>query len=127
METNELRIGNYIKAGENIIRVDAIMPLRVEVYLNHGIGIAQIGEIFPIQVTKQILLSNGFSMSYASDPQEEDAIEKYKNGTFEIFSFEKSGVLFLELMGLMRDIEHIHQLQNLYFAIYNEELELNLE
>lgn len=70
----------------------------------------------PILITEELLLKFGFISNPYSDRYElgDFHIEHNRERGYSIFWHERSGV----------SIEHIHQLQNFYFALTGEELTL---
>lgn len=120
IKANELRIGNWYKgvSRDLLLQADA----RMITQLSEGILVAQ-----PIPLTEEILFKCGFVNSNRG------YFEKrvMQRGKINI-SFKKGVLEFLELgtsnnylFGDMRKI-NLHQLQNLYFALTCDELEINL-
>lgn len=115
MKSNELRIGNYI-----------LNPYQNKIYTVSGINDSStinnkdriyiktkeideysvnINVFKPIQLTEDILVKCGFV--------------KIDNDRFELKSF---GIIDIST----KQGKHLHQLQNLYFALTGEELEITL-
>ena len=139
MEANELRIGNFLY-GKEIERVKAI---GIEGYVwfdeerNLSVELCQ-----PIPLTEEWLLKFGFK---AWDNKEtiyalERDIDKYNNTCFRfwfqsdklIFDYIQNEVhpteSFFDDKNIIRlDIQHVHQLQNLYFALTGVELTFKSE
>lgn len=121
MKSSELRIGNLTNAGVvNEILTDCF-------YVNDGEGSLKSTwfEIEPIPLTKEWLLKFGFE-------------SREESTNFNYFGFGENPVThdwmlclkhfkdenrFFFLNGF-HTIKYIHQLQNLYFALTNEELTL---
>ena len=79
----------------------------------------------PIPLTEEIL--SEFTMKWGTDPQEPNALMVFKNGEFEILKFEDEDHFFYSNgRGFHADIIYLHQLQNLYFDLTGEELEVKL-
>ena len=112
MKSNELRIGNFTKQGE------------VKSFVENGIHVGfgkcyNFNELEPMPLTEEWLFKFGF---------------EYNNSTYEWY--DKSAVFFIQMNYLgfdliakfknerIKEIKYVHQLQNLYFALTNEELEL---
>lgn len=121
MKSNELRIGNYILVSNPNSEFVEIREETVE-KCNHyhlkDISINDEDWVFnPIPITTKMLLRLGF--------------KKKKNGVFykefvylNTFSDdEKFGCAFVGLPKWI-DLYYLHQLQNLYFALTGQELEL---
>lgn len=132
---NELRLGNYVSDDEN--KVVKICRLESDNYVkfngNNSGSLYVLEEltvtnstpyvlsktINPIPITEQWLLDFGFNQTR-------------KNGHFLSFTHNISGhliyldnnIFFFSLVGKHK-LQYIHELQNLFFAFYKEELTLN--
>jgi hypothetical protein len=114
MKANDLRIGNlvYVSDNETNIIFKEITPINIH-NLMHLTGWDKSPidiEFEPIQLTEEWLLKFGFE----------------KNGTIAIL-YTLNNVDVWELNGgfaniLDLPIQYVHQLQNLYFALTNQEL-----
>ena len=110
MEANELRIGNLVydtKGNVNIIDLEAITYILKE----------PLNQVKPIPINEEWLLKLGFEENEGWDNMvyfNKNNIHIYKcnNSDKEWFEYE------CELL-----ISSVHQLQNLYFALTNEELQ----
>lgn len=119
MELKELRIGNLIlKNGSNYI-VDTLFF--VDVYDGTAMGF----DLQPITLTEEILLKCGLKRTLYDS--------SYELNDFSIFLDKRIREnIYIQcekrnwnvLNGLR--IDYLHQLQNLYFALTNEELTVNL-
>lgn len=123
MKASELRIGNWVNTIEGHkqiieLRHSENYPKGISHHVTDnvrvsGLFLGPIGGVLPIPLTADWLLKFGFI-----------------NGEKDNFSFTKN--MDLRIIGLendyngiwVRKIKHVHQLQNLYFAITGEELEL---
>ena len=72
-------------------------------------------EVEPIQLTEDILLKCGFSKANG-----------YKQGGYEITTYEDGYILDNGYQIMGKTFFYLHQLQNLYFALTNEELNIEL-
>lgn len=133
IKANELRLGNYFKLGvkyvdlKSFTRTD-IYPIETTIYVgyndrlkNHPIAF---GELEPIPLTEEILLKCGFVTRY---PNVNDKYFEFEE--FIINSFSRGKAFKLNInCAIYTDLEikHLHQLQNLYFALTNKELEIKL-
>ena len=132
MKANELRIGNYItgiyeddndKERKVLCRVIALDETGE--MIDYKIWVETFGqdseeyfnEFEPITLTEEWLLWLGFE----SNPYQ----DRYEKGTFYIECDKTKGGLDLWVKGLPPMLTHVHQLQNLYFALTGEELILN--
>lgn len=104
MEANELRVGNYLFDG-----VGGIIKVEVDDLYDN---VRKYYE--PIPIIEEVLLECGF---------EYDDAFYYKDGIFLEYD---DNSLRLDCMSDSVSIKYLHQLQNLYFALTNEELEINL-
>ena len=121
MEAKELRIGNWIKCTKNNCLnkkgdfiIDEYEMVKI---LEHGQQFLE-----PIPLTYEWLLKFGFEWCNEYDSYKKEAEEKtyyvtlWRSGFIELFIKENnfcSGTI---------PFKHVHQLQNLYFALTGEEL-----
>lgn len=137
MKANELRIGNLviIDDKDSIFRVLFIKENVVQILelgKNYPYAVVEIERIKPIPLTEEIILKLGF--------------KENNNKWFEINYFtncneypEKMGILINWVSGrcalldtddgqqpvmTAKMIQYLHQLQNLYFALAGEELDI---
>ena len=135
MKATELRIGNYLYYEATTHVVSGILGNRVYSwwvkdgkavieYETKDVGGAQVENPYidninryePIPLTEEWLLKFGFkSKSYGYGDSE---WKQWNNGKITLNGFRET------LSGV--DCEYIHQLQNLYFALTGEELEIKL-
>lgn len=120
MKSNELRIGN-------IIEIDQYPNNRVITTIECGNDIDQVIKLNgkPIPLTEEWLLKFGFlKYKYGHNAYrqksfiiEEGLLKNYPYGFRKrIFKEDSLGLTYLK---------HVHQLQNLYFALTGEELQIN--
>lgn len=127
MKASELRIGNYItRFGDNVVvdgidkkhRNDTDYYIRIKEDRELGYWLDQFK---PIVLTEEILLKCG--------------LEKRKDGNFNLFKQSKVDIVIdKEFSAWKCDginfsvgcIKYLHQLQNLYFALTGEELNIKL-
>jgi hypothetical protein len=129
MKANELRLGNWINAYHNDVQVTAIngepdnyLALQLHTTPNM-VGATHGGMYYPIPLTEEWLLKFGFEMKVEGIP----AIETIDIWSKDGYRFTKDvrGCWFL--LGYNWNTEHfqhVHQLQNLYFALTGTELEI---
>ena len=127
MKANELRIGNWVdyeKTTHIITAIDSgnygrsrwIKQSASEPDYEHTFK-----EIEPIPLTPEILEKAGFYYQELSEGL-------YFNEMFGYIENGKEGFIMADDMGensLHYEIKYLHQLQNLYFALTGEELEIN--
>jgi hypothetical protein len=120
MNRQELRLGNYINHSDFKVpmMVSGIILEDKRCYVTSigGDSTFMIGGSWdPIPLTEEWLLKFGF---------EQVGFNYYLNG-FKIFFDSDSYFYGLRDEGIMdKHLEYLHQLQNLYFALTNEELKL---
>jgi len=144
MKANELRIKNLLKDKKgNIFKVESILTNGINLYewsdSHHGVfsGGTELSydydELELIPLTEEWLLKFGFK-KYNKET-DYDSIYEYKNkksimpksGYFEfaVGFIEDEINVFLYSGDCLKHIKYVHQLQNLYFALTNEELKLS--
>ena len=116
MKANELRIGNYVNDSIGLITIG----------LNGNIKFADV--YHPIPLTEEWLLKFGLEKRYAGWFEIRSRFDgdydefSYNINTKEIHLLQDSGRKY-EVH--LCNIKHVHQLQNLYFALTGEELTIN--
>ncbi len=106
MKANELRIGNFIYNERNeIFKVNWITEM-IESQSN------------AIPLTEEWLLKFGFKRR-----QIKDLISYILPSEIEIYQYQSNNYkIFFEYSDGVVEIKYVHQLQNLYFALRDEEL-----
>lgn len=108
MKANELRIGNlvyYLDGNGNFYQWDITV-------IENGIT----DDFEPIPLTEEWLEKFGFIKKQISGP------EFFEKWVFKLFVDPKGFYLFIDHDYEYGIVEHVHQLQNLYFALTGEEL-----
>jgi hypothetical protein len=109
MKVNELRVGNWVMGDRNI-------PYQIELsdfsdwyndHNSHEYG----NHLHSIPITEEWLLRFGFTKSF------EYAYNVYRRPSFAILGGNRFYCMGIEILS-------VHQLQNFYFALTKEELEL---
>jgi hypothetical protein len=105
---NELKIGNFVE-------IDQYPDYKIINQIEEGIDIDQCVKLnaSPIPITEEWLLKLGFT----SNPYQ----DRYEKGQLHIECDKTKGEICLWIES-MPHIKHVHQLQNLYFALTGEEL-----
>ena len=115
MDAKELRIGNYVK--DHLGRFQKVSETRSNAYicyLSNGHKLKyKLNTTNPIPLTEEWLVKFGF----VKDKLE---VGLYHFNDLEIFLPN----YFTWKTQFLNNIKHVHQLQNLYFALTNEELKL---
>ena len=126
MKTTELRIGNFIQDQfDDIITVDGLDDM--DVY-SSDCGDIPVHAVQPIPLTEQWLLDFGFEETI-----EESFIKEFDGATLIIFIINGVAELIykhysshseneIDNAVCLLSVEYVHQLQNLYFALTQEEL-----
>ena len=112
IQVNELRIGSWVKHNGETIQVK---PYHFEVFMNSESKPAN-----AIPLTEEILLKCGYVKNggwYDSVELKLDIFKDYK--FFYIEDVE-------DHTEIRKPIKHLHQLQNLYFALTGTELKIEL-
>jgi hypothetical protein len=117
IQSNELRKNNLVDWNGEIAKISQLLELEV---------VFKCGEtdlytaLNPIPLTEEILLKCGFVKGF------DNFYRKNKSYMIEICFFDK-GILVTNQSVCLSGIKHLHQLQNLYFALTCKELEINLK
>ncbi|HEX8459975.1 MAG TPA: hypothetical protein VF623_01040 [Segetibacter sp.] len=151
IEANELRIGNLVVWNRALIspdstlppmqiQVSAIMPdkisyvfpnieNRVEPFEDDvaqtGVRTKMLEEIEPVMLTNEILENTGFIEKnglLTSRHLEQNELQMKFNGTH----YQRVSISALNTVVHDLPIKYFHQLQNLFFALTGEELEMKL-
>jgi hypothetical protein len=129
MKAQELRIGNYLK-NDVVVKIDAKIIFNIW---------AEAEDYEPIPITEEWILKFGFEMFdyLVSDVFDDDFVYiAYKlmlknkksyyticNRRTDYFDFCLKVIWAEEIQ--LSAIKYVHELQNLYFALEGEELEIN--
>lgn len=143
MNENELRIGNIVLVSneqchpqlkdvlmkvtsiqhrhdlpEYSVRIERVVKDKFDVNVDYG---QLMRFIKPIPLTEELLLKCGFD-EYMVLVTEYGELRYYGNGQMDIGGYDSctSGMVFTS------ECKYLHQLQNLYFALDGNELEINL-
>jgi hypothetical protein len=108
MKLRELTIGNYYNYNNSTIKLDGSL---LATYLQNDAEF----RLIPIPITQEWLVKFGFKEYGKCYYKDELYLKKID---FQPIGEEETDIIFYKL-------EYVHQLQNLYFALTNEELTLN--
>lgn len=127
MKANELRIGNYLYNGQGYVVVDEIYLNEIKVtILEDSPAMFEECEIQPIPLTEEWLEKFGFrkiaDYSFCLDEFLTLEVEDgdYENLCLDVYIENATTVHPVYITCL----SYTHQLQNLYFALKGEELEI---
>ena len=126
MKTNELRIGNHVSFNDVWCKVIGIDKDRVLVeYHNGNTDYCYIDYIDPIELSEEILVKIGFKKFVKSFRMELSGcrLDYFINKTLYIYKKHTDCCLIKDLE---IKCEYVHQLQNSYFLLTSEELEIEL-
>jgi len=121
MKASELRIGNYVLSDGGIVEVDELGGCDKITTTANFEGSCN-GKIEPIRLTEEWLLKFGFA------DNKYNGLELFLSNEEKYYSIRymfNSFPLVLDTDGNrfpLRNIQHVHQLQNLYFALTGSEL-----
>lgn len=133
MKANELRIGNLIRwkdESEEIVNITGIEHDEQGYWICTGEKEqAQIEEFIPIELTEQWFIDLGcFNMEYGFEYQlEPETVLRIIESCGECYpQLDQIGESTYEpqQIVMLNSIKYVHQLQNLYFALTGEELEI---
>lgn len=113
MKANELRIENWVNNNEEDYQITSATIVQLE----RGDSIA-----LPIQLTEQWLKLFGLTKPY-NDKYGAERTFPYK--MLDGFIKQRNGVYFFKHGTLEVELPYVHTLQNLYYALKNEELTLS--
>lgn len=118
MEAKELRIGNWILNGINEeFQVNGIT------ITNFELGQSMFGEFKPIPLTEEWLLKLGFENKHTNIFTKQIIIsECTAQEKLKLEGWAGNIFLIIENQFASNGCKHVHELQNLYFAIKGEEL-----
>ena len=133
IKANELRIGNHVlDRGNKILTIDRFIGNKIECDIKgmpdksiNGIPIyyhpftEEINYLNPIPLTEEWLLK--FGIDFTSEKDYYYLAFTIKDLLFETAS-SMDGFTYNLSCGNQINIKHVHQLQNLYFALTGEEL-----
>jgi len=132
---SELRIGNILTKDGEIITVDSIYLGKNEYLINiesegnayngSEINGIELSECEQISLTEDILLDSGFC-KVRSEREDGEKCTLWNTEHFELIEMDKNKNIFeyYSTNGLI--VKHVHQLQNLWFALMKTELEISI-
>lgn len=116
MKVEELRIGNYVLNPNGLIQI-----------INDVECLMDANEFKPIKITEEILLKCGFERVGFGRIECFEFVG-YRLGIWDIYSLE-NGVFSIAKNTsetILCDLKYLHQLQNLYFSLTGNELNVQL-
>jgi hypothetical protein len=131
MRANELRIGNLVNYSDDNLNcvIKCILEFGLDVETSEEVFYTEYDRFSPIPLTEEWLFRFGFEKDDVFDkiftylPLHDLCMDK--------LSFRKSDGFIcydgIKYRTLLKHIQYVHQLQNLYFALTGEELTLKTE
>jgi len=120
MEANTLRLENYVEYNSMFFKVKLISKSGVSCDRGKGIVELSIKDINPIPLSEDILLKLGFEKSNAKI----SGCDYFTKDKYSVMV--KEDVCYFSLVEMQSRylciVEFLHQIQNVYFALTNEEL-----
>lgn len=121
IESNELRQGNLLYLKDRIVTVEGI-PNTIRLLVQWEQFAVDIEEFEPIPISDTILVQCGFEKK-----DDTFVVLDIKNAVLnKIYSRNNVYYLYLSDYGIDFQITYLHQLQNLYFVLQQEELQIRL-
>ena len=134
MKATELRIGNWL-IDKRYTHDSENGRFKVHVRdLQYLTDIKESNEcdFEPIPLTEEILLKCGFKKTEEYYAADEENVDVYTIGCFDIAFIDNEYKLWISIDEdsyynfAWTEIKYLHQLQNIYFALTGQELEVNL-
>jgi hypothetical protein len=120
IEANELRLTNLVLFNKMVLSFDRINKHK-SFLKQEKTGLlfeCSISELQPIPLTREILLKCGAQLD-----EEDDSYVFIESGFYVSVNDKSEAILFYKNEELC-EFNYLHQLQNLYFALTNEELKI---
>jgi hypothetical protein len=117
LQPQELRIGNWVSNGERNYTVDVNMLYDIATNENFP--------IYPIPLTPEILEACGFENRKIKI--DDFTTLEFKFNSFFVFLCQDNAGIGCENVSISLDeVKHLHQLQNLFYALTQTELQIKL-
>ncbi len=124
ISANELRVGNYV-ASDHFKDRDVIVKVRLigqdQAIVEHPNGLSEPmlykGEMRGIKLTEELLLNCGFERHPDLTWLLTNGMITLNTGNHNTWQYSKS---------VLKEIKYLHQLQNVFFALHQRELEVKL-
>jgi len=123
IQPNELRIGNYINDEQTTHIVVGVDNYYIKSYWlkdtnKETLYETPINQIKPIPLTEELLFKCGFAPNNGKMILGEFKIEIFMDGSGHVFDWNGFVITV--------KFKYLHQLQNIFFALTNKELKINL-
>jgi hypothetical protein len=141
MKANELRIGNLLNKGDliesfedgtsvlikkgSVIKVNSISGKGINNYID-DYGHCPVSEWYDLKGYSPIPLTEGWLLKLGFTKERDTVFEKIiiNNRLFTIIQHGFTKTYTYPSQNSVTSIQHVHQLQNLYFALTGKELEI---
>lgn len=127
VNVSELRTNNYVLIWGRPIQICGTLVLKhvAKVFTYNGLAILEYGcqEVFPIPLTPEWLERMGFTYSKTFGCYSKDFEILFCTDGNEYWLCEQNGNM---LSKIGKPFQYLHQLQNLYFDLTREELQIKL-
>lgn len=118
MKANELRLGNWVNLPHGDVQIKYFIEIGAHFTDNNG---GTFESLHPIPLTEEWLLKFGFM----KHPIKTEYLHT-KMGGLRIITYYGNNYLVKTIRGdAITSLKYVHQLQNLYFALTGEELEIS--
>lgn len=124
MEASELRINNYVEYNEEIDDVFSLGGWSTEINLNNQ-NVTDVRDIKPIPLTEEWLLKLGFEENKENNWFSISGGSEAIPVLVRIWAKDRIQVYYhwnYKQMNHIGYVNHVHQLQNLYYALTGSEL-----
>lgn len=137
IDSRELRLGNYVQESLftfKFAQITSIDKKRVHVKYEFSRASLGIKDIIPIILTEEILIKCGFVL-YGYGSTDDEFISSVEFTGYRLNNFDicfvndtNKSIRFVNNINekVYCNIKYLHQLQNLYFALTNEEITIQL-
>ena len=124
MNSSDLRIGNWVAYNNDFFIIKTISKYRVTATRGRGDVEFDYTSIKPIELTEEILLKCGFEQELIKHQYSLRLITLQLPNEND---YHKKGRVYYNSWAIKNEcVEYLHQLQNLYFSLTNEELNVQL-
>ena len=121
IKPSDLRLGNWVMYDNRYFQISMIADVFPELNTTEfGIGVVDYNNISAIPLSEEVLLKCGFEKGDFSK-----TYVRYSIGNFNIIHDTDKGIFICDgIKYTLVCVEYLHQLQNLYYALTGEELEV---